>query len=214
MSWQVNYALDNIRKSHGAESALQISDEAIKITLPNRPEAIAVISAGQLITTEIATQYHTMYPEMDFLCGYRKECAWEGGAITYVESKSIGWGSAGTLGSAIYAGNIKTAAHKEYFFSYRLIRQMGSISNLYREFDRVFTMTLANGHTVRVGMISEYEPTADAIRSFWDRFGPINIAWNINPNGNPTPNAIEAGRSLGCEVVKWEQLREMLKRSL
>ncbi len=73
-------------------------------------------------------------------------------------------------------------------------------------------MTLANGHSVRVGMIMEYEPTADAIRTFWDRFGPINIAWNINPNGKPTPNAIEVGRSLGCEVVKWEELREILKR--
>ena len=212
MSWQVNYALQSIRKSHGAESAQQISDEAIKITIPSCPEAIAVISAEQLITTEIATQYHTHYPAMDFLCGYRKECAWEGGAIEYVESNGIGWGSAGTLGSAIFTGDIKTAAHKEYFFSYRLIRQMTSISNLNREFDRVFTMTLANGRSVRVGMISEYEPTADAIRTFWDRFGPINIAWNINPNGNPTPNAIEAGRVLGCEVVKWEQFREMLGR--
>ncbi len=213
MSWQVNYALENIRKSHGADSAQQISNDAIKISVPNRPEAIAVISAEQLITTEIAAQYHSNYPAMDFLCGYRKECAWEGGAIKYLESKVIGWGNAGTLGSAIHSGDIKTAAHKEYFFSYRLIRQMKSISSLNREFDRVFNMTLANGRSVRVGMIAEYEPTADAIRTFWDRFGPINIAWNINPNGHPTPNAIEAGRSLGCEVVKWEELREILQRS-
>lgn len=212
MSWQVNYTLENVRKSHGAESAQQISDDAIKITIPNRPEAIAVISAEQLITTEIAAQYHSNYPAMDFLCGYRKECAWQGGAISYLESKGIGWGNAGTLGSAIHTGDIKTAAHKEYFFSYRLIRQMKSISNLNREFDRIFTMTFANGRSARVGMIAEYEPTADAIRTFWDRFGPINIAWNINPNGHPTPNAIEAGRSLGCEVMKWEELREIIRR--
>lgn len=212
MSWQVNYALENIRKNHGAESAQQISDDAIKITIPNLPEAIAVISAEQLINAEMAAQYHLNYPAMDFLCGYRKECAWEGGAIKYLESKGIGWGSAGTLGSAIHAGDIKTAAHKEYFFSYRLIRQIKSVSNLNREFDRVFSMTLANGRSVRVGMITEYEPTADAIRTFWDRFGPIDIAWNINPNGDPTPNAIDAGRSLGCEVVKWEQLRAILRR--
>lgn len=212
MSWQVNYALENIHKSHGAGSAQQISDDAIKITMPNRPEAIAVISAEQLITTGMAAQYHANYPAMDFLCGYRKECAWEGGAIRYLESTGIGWGNAGTLGSAIHTGDIKTAAHKEYFFSYRLIRQMKSVSNLNREYDRVFNMTLASGRSVRVGMITEYEPTADAIRTFWDRFGPINIAWNINPNGNPTPSAIEAGRSLGCEVVKWEELREILQR--
>lgn len=212
MSWQVKYALENIHKNHGSESAQQISDDTIRITIPDRPEAIAVISAAQLITKDIAENYHSNCPAMDFLCGYRKECAWEGAAIKYLESKDIGWGSAGTLGSAIYTGEIKNAAHKEYFFSYRLIRQMRSISNLDREFDRVFTMTLSNGRSVRVGMISEYEPTADAIRTFWDRFGPIDIAWNINPNGYPTPNAIEAGQSLGCEVVKWEDLRKMIQR--
>jgi hypothetical protein len=212
VSWQVNYALENIRKIHGTESAQQISDDAIKITMPNRREAIAVISAKQLIDTEIVVQYYLNCPAMNFLCGYRKECAWEGGAIRYLESKSIGWGNAGTLVSAINTGDIETAAHKEYFFSYRIIRQTKSVKNLIREFDRVFTMTLANGVSVRVGMISEYEPTADAIRTFWDRFGPINFAWNINPNGKPTPNAIEAGKSLGCEIMKWEQLREILER--
>ena len=72
-------------------------------------------------------------------------------------------------------------------------------------------MTLASGRTFRVGMIMEYEPTADAIRTFWDRFGAIDIAWNINPNGHPTQNAIEAGRSLGCEIMKWDELRVLLE---
>lgn len=212
MSWQINYALEYIHFSYGTGSAHQIGEEAIKITMPNLPEVIAVITAAHQISKEIANQYHSNYPSMDFLCGYRKECAWEGGAIKYLECNSIGWGSAGTLWSAMQTGDANTAAHKDYFFSYRLIRQNRTISSLNREFDRVFSMTLANGRTVRVGMILEYEPTADAIRTFWDRFGPIDIAWNINPNGNPTSNAIEAGLSLGCEVVKWEELREILKR--
>jgi len=210
VSWQVNYALKNIRETHGVSSAQQIGDDVIKIIMPNRPEAIAVISAEQVITAEIASQYHSNYPDLDFLCGYRKACAWEGGAINYLERNSIGWGSAGTLGSAIQTGEINTAAHKDYFFSYRLISQIRSVSNLNREFDRVFTMTLSNGRSVRVGMIMEYEPTADAIRTFWDRFGPIDIAWSINPNSRPTTNAIDAGRSLGCEVMRWDELREIL----
>lgn len=210
MSWQVDYALASIHKSHEKVLAEQIGEDAIKLSMPDRPTVIAVISAAHQIDTESATRYHASYPAMDFLCGYRKECAWEGGAITYLEANSIGWGSFGTLGTAIQTGNVKAAAHKDYFFSYRLIRQIKSISNVRREFDRVFTMTLTNGRTLRVGMIMEYEPTADAIRTFWDRFGPIDIAWNINPNGNPTSNAIEAGLSLGCEVMKWDELRELV----
>ena len=211
MNWQVNYALKNVWEAHGAASAQHLRDDAIRITMPARADVIAVISAAYTINAELAMQYHADFPDMDFLCGYRKECVWEGGAIGYLESSAIGWGSAGTLGSAIGRGDVKTSAHKDYFFSYRLIKHNKFVTNLDREFDRVFTMTLVSGRTFRVGMIMEYEPTADAIRTFWDRFGAIDIAWSINPNGNPTQNAIEAGKSLGCEVMKWDQLRVLLR---
>lgn len=211
MNWQVKYALKYIQDNHKDASVQHVRGDAIRIMMPDKPEVMAVISAAYTISTELAMQYHADFPDMDFLCGYRKECVWEGGAIRYLEDGPIGWGSAGTLGSAVYKGDARSAAHKDYFFSYRLIRQMRSITNLDREFERVFTMTLTNGRTVRVGMIMEYEPTADAIRTFWDRFGPIDIAWNINPNGNPTQNAIEAGAGLGCEVMKWEELKMLLR---
>lgn len=211
MNWQVNYALKYIQENHKDASVQHVCGDAIRIMMPYKPDVMAVISAAYTISTELAMQYHADFPDMDFLCGYRKECVWEGGAIRYLEDGTIGWGSAGTLGSAVYKGDARSAAHKDYFFSYRLIRQMISITNIDREFDRVFTMTLTNGRTVRVGMIMEYEPTADAIRTFWDRFGPIDIAWNINPNGNPTQNAIEAGADLGCEVMKWEELKMLLR---
>lgn len=178
--------------------------------MPDRPDIVAVISAAYTINEELAIQYLTDYPEMDFLCGYRKDCIWDGAAIRCLESNAIGWGSSGTLNSAIITGKVKTAAHKDYSFSYRLIRQNRSITKLDREFDRVFTMTIASGCTFRVGMVMEYEPTADSIRTLWDQFGPIDIAWNINPNGHPTPSALEAGRDLGCKVMKWEDLKVLL----
>jgi hypothetical protein len=211
MNWQVDYALKKIWADHGAEFAQHVRDDAIRITLPDRVEVVAVISAAYAINIELATRYHADFPDISFLCGYRKECVWEGGAIEYLEGHRIGWGSAGTLGSAISKNDVNAAAHKDYFFSYRLVRQNRYVTRLDRQFDRVFTMTLVNGRTLRVGMIMEYEPTADAIRTFWDRFGPIDIAWNINPNGYPTQKAIEAGRTLGCEVMKWEELRVLLQ---
>ncbi len=210
MNWQVSYAIKHLCENHGPAAAHHLRDDAIRIELPNRPIVVAVVSAAYVINVEIAAGYYSEFPEMDFLCGYRKTCIWEGTAISYLESKQVGWGSAGTLGSALRSGEVNTAGNKDYFFSYRLIRQIKSVTNLQREFDRVFTLTLANGSTLRVGMIMEYEPTADAIRTFWDRFGPIDIAWNINPNGYPTQNAIQAGLSLGCRVVKWEDLRKIL----
>lgn len=211
MNWQVKYAIENILKNYPAVSAQHVRNDTITITMLDRPDVIAIISASYEIDSQLATQYYTDFPEMDFLCGYRKECVWNGDAIRYLESKNIGWGNVGTLVSAIGAGEANTASHKAYLFSYRLIRQSRVIAKLDREFDRVFTVTLKSGRAYRVGMIMEYEPTADAIRSFWDRFGPIDIAWNINPSGHPTQKAIEAGRDLGCRVMKWEELKLLLQ---
>lgn len=211
MSWQVEYALELIRKNLSKATAQSYHDDAIRVSLPDKPDTIAVISADYLIDLPMAMSYHTKYPDMDFLCGYRKQCAWQGGAIEYLEGNQIGWGGAGTLVSALQAGAAKTATSKDYAFSYRLIRQSKFVSRVDREFDRVLRLSLSGGRTIRVGMIMEYEPTADAIRTFWDRFGPIDFAWNINPNGHPTTSAVEAGNSLGCKVVKWDELRETLQ---
>lgn len=211
MNWQINHALKNIQQNREVSSAQHIRGDAIRIIIRDEPEVLAVISDFYDITLEQARQYHEDYPDMHFLCGCRKECTWTGDAISYLEDNQIGWGSLGTLITAISKNNIRTAAHKDFFFSYRLINQMRSATNVVREFDRVFTMTLASGKQLRVGMLKEYEPTADCVRTFWDKFGPVDILWNINPNGDPTPNAIEAGEQLGCKVMKWEDLKTLIR---
>jgi hypothetical protein len=213
MNWQVKYALSNIQQAQRVTSAQHIHGDAIRITIRDQPDVVAIISDSYMITSELARQYHEEFPDMDFLCGYRKECVWEGAAIRYLEENTVGWGSVGTLSSAISNGNVNTAAHKDFFFSYRLIRQIRCVTNIFREFDRIFTITLASGRKLRIGMVVDYEPTADTIRTLWDRFGPVDIAWNINPNGNPTRNAIEAGQQLGCRVMKWDELKALLQNS-
>lgn len=212
MKWQIKYALEYLRETLRQASINHIQDEAIKVEMHDQPDVVAVISASETINAELVTQYSDAYPDMDFLCGYRKTCVWEGEAINFLETNSIGWGSAGTLSSALLSGEVNSAEHKEYTFSYRLIRQMNSIASIDREYDRVFTMTLNSGRIYRVGMLLEYELTADSIRTFWDRFGPIDFAWSINPNGGPTENSVEAGRSLGCEVGKWDRLKKLMQK--
>lgn len=211
MMWQIKFALENLQENVKLNSVEHFRDDAIKIELHDGAEVIAIISASYKITRELVAQYHADFPNISFLCGYRKECIWEGGAITYAQENQIGWGNAGSLIDAVQSGDFINAEHKLYFFSYRLIRQMNSITNLDREYDRVFTMSLRNGKSYRVGMIMEYEPTADAIRTFWDQFGPIDVAWNINPNGSPTQQAVNAGQELGCKVVKWEELKQLMR---
>lgn len=211
MNWQVKYALDNISKGWKSSTAEHVIGDFIRIYTPDRPNALVAISGAEVINEELARNYHAEQPGLDFLCGYRSSCVWEGTAIRYVENNRIGWGNFGTLSSATTEGNANTAAHKEFAFSDRLIRQFGHVAELERQYDRVYEITLRNGKSLRMGMISEYEPTADGVRTLWERFGPVDIIWNINPNGNPTKSAIEAGTELGCKVMKWNEFKEYMK---
>jgi len=211
LNWQVKYALENFAKP-GDSSAELFNGNIIKITTPNRPDVFAFISGDETINETIAAQEIDAFPKLDFLCGYRSSCVWEGDAIRYLEKFKVGWGNFGTLCSAAADGNANTASHKIYKFSDRLIRQHGRVASVDREFDRIHRVLLKSGTSIRIGMIAEYEPTADAVRSIWERFGPVDIAWNINPNGHPSPEAVEAGRELGCEVIKWDELKDYMKK--
>ncbi len=210
MNWQVKYALANIAEQPRL-TAEHVEGELIRIVAQDQPDVLAAISAADGIGAATAASYREKYPEMDFLCGYRKTCVWHGEAIEYLEATSVGWGSAGTLTSAALDGDANTASHKTYLFSDRLLRQDGRVQEVRREYDRIHRITLRSGTVLRIGMIADYEPTADAVRSLWDDFGPVDIVWNINPNGSPSPEAIDAGNELGCEVMKWEELRERLR---
>lgn len=212
MSWQVRYALEYFAKSKQS-TAEHKGGDLIQIVTPDQPEVLAAISAADTLDLAMARAYREQVQGLDFVCGYRAHCVWEGQAIQDLEQHRIGWGNFGTLCSAVLDGNANSAPHKVYKFSDRLLRQYGPVASVERQFDRVHHVTLKSGTRLRIGMIADYEPTADEVRSLWERFGAVDIIWNINPNGTPQPEAEEAGRELGCEVMKWDELRDRLRNA-
>jgi len=212
VNWQIRYALASFEEK-GNSAAEHLGGDVIRVTTPHRPDVLAVITAADMVDHATAVRYLEETQGLDFLCGYRAHCAWDGMAILYLEENHVGWGNFGTLTSAALSGNANSAQHKVYKFSDRLLRQHDRIMKVEREFDRIHHITLRNGKAFRIGMIADYEPTADEVRSLWERFGPVDIVWNINPNGTPQPEATEAGVQLGCKVMKWNELRDHLNRA-
>ncbi|EOV9410054.1 TPA: hypothetical protein NKB34_004520 [Vibrio parahaemolyticus] len=211
MKWQVNYALKNFNDSSDRTRAEYVEKELIKIEVEEQPDVLALISDAHRIDKSLAEQYVRDNPDIDFICGYRKSCVWEGEAIYFLEEHKIGWGNFGTLHSAARQGNANFAEHKVFLFAARLIHQYGVVQHVKREFDRVFRVTLKSGREVRIGLIPDYEPTADNVRSLWEQFGPLDIAWNFNPNGEPTSAAKAAGDELGCKVLMTADIKEYLQ---
>ena len=157
MSWQVKYAIENINGPGGLRAEV-VQGEVIKIHGDKQQDVIAMISAAYSIDLNAAMQCRKEEPTLDFLCGYRKECVWDGAAISYLSENSIGWGNIGTLSSAASNGSANVAEHKDYSFSHRLIRQYPLVAGVERQFDRIFLITLKSGRSFRVAMVKEYEP--------------------------------------------------------
>jgi hypothetical protein len=212
VNWQIRYALASLAEGRRS-TAEHVGGDVIRIMTQDRPDVLAAITTLETVNQTMAAKYREQVEGLDFLCGYRSQCVWEGEAIQYLEENRVGWGNFGTLGSAALDGNANSAAHKVYRFSDRLLRQYGRIAKVDREFDRILRITLRNGATFRIGMIADYEPTAENVRALWERFGPVDIMWNTNPNGTPPPETSKAARELGCEVVKWDELKDYLKKT-
>jgi len=212
VNWQIKYALASLAQDERL-TAEHVGGDVIKIITKDRPDILAAITALHTVNQPTAAQYRDQVKGLDFLCGYRAQCVWEGDAIRYLEENRIGWGNFGTLCSAALNGDANSAQHKFYKFSDRLLRQYSRVAKVDREFDRIHRVTLQSGATFRIGMIAEYEPTAEAVRALWERLGPVDIVWNINPNGKPQPEASQAGRELGCEVMKWDELKDRLSKA-
>ncbi|MFA0570679.1 hypothetical protein [Vibrio gallaecicus] len=211
MRWQVKYALNNMNEASDRIKAEYVEGDLIRIEAKEQPDVLALISDTYTMNKTLVEKYVKESPSIDFLCGYRKDCVWEGEAIYFLEQNKIGWGNYGTLYSAALEGNANFAEHKVFFFAARLIHQYGIVKNAEREFDRVFRVTLKNGRGIRIGLIPDYEPTADNVRSLWDKFGPLDIAWNFNPNGKPTSAAKAVGEELGCKVLMTGDIKGYLQ---
>ncbi|MBU1316431.1 MAG: hypothetical protein KJ947_04185 [Alphaproteobacteria bacterium] len=214
MNWQVKYALQFLKENFETFAAEHVSDDLIRITAPNKPDVLALILGVRAIDAKMVEPLVHGAPGIDFLCGYRNECVWNGDAIRFLADQNIGWGNFATLTSAAAQGTANTASHKVYSYAEKILRQTKSVvKKIEREYDRVFTVTVKSGRTLRIGLMAEYEPTADVVRTLWDDFNAVDVMWNINPNGKPTKDAIDAGNELGCRVLKWDDLKEYMARA-
>ena len=209
MKWQIKYVLNNFTK-HKQFTVKHLGGELIHVSKLDQPDVVAAISDANEISAEIAASYIKNTPKPDFVCGYRPACVWHGGAIGKLERERVGWGNFKTLREAADDGKANTASHEIFKVPDRFLRRSRSVRKITREYDRIYNFNTTNGTHLRLGMILDYDLTANAVRTFWEVFGPVDIIWGINPNAKITPEAIGAALDVGCEVMGWEEFKEHL----
>lgn len=210
MNWAIKYALENLAERDDISADL-VADNVIVLRADNTPDVVAYISDAHSIEYSSVGTMAASHPEIDFICGYRKTCIWHGDAIAYLKTQSIGWGSFGTLTSALFDADANIAEHKVFRFAARAIRQMGGIV-CEREYDRIVNVTNGYGKSMRIAFAEDYDPTADVVRKLWEKFGPVDVICNINPNGRPTSGAHSAAEELGTKILKLGETMSIISK--
>lgn len=186
-----------------------IEPNSLIISTKDHPPANVLVIFEKRISAAKIGKLLEEHPERDFLCNIPTDCVWEGDALNLIAEIGIGWGGIRDLMAAIADGDTNGAQPKEYRFAERILSQHKNINHLERLYDRAFLAERSSGSELRIVILSEYELTADHVRTAWDTYGPLDIIYKTNPNGKPTKSAYDAAKALGIEVL---DTKEIMKR--
>ena len=174
---------------------------------------LSLVTSAQKVTAKLIQDGIHEQPDCTFVCNIPKHAVWEGPALSIAFQHGLGWGGVGDFMAALNAENVYRSEPKKYRFGARFLRQYGSILHTERLSDSVVKITMRDGSEYRVAMLYEYEMTADAVRTHFDKYGPFDFILRTNPNGGPTGEAREAAEQMDVSIVTYTELSEFVRET-
>lgn len=209
----VNWVATKISKMPEVERAEAISPNTIQIIRKKYPPFIAGIVSVSAVTPEILQSLLSANSNVEIVANVPKESLWTGSAIAAAAAQKVAFGGISDLMSAISRENVREYIRREYEFVERGLNQHNRVSELRREFDRVYLVLRHGLSPVRFVMLNEYELTGDHVRTARSRYGAFDVVLLNNPNGKPTSVALEVAENMGIEIFKWAEFYGRLNRS-
>jgi|HubBroStandDraft_6_1064221.scaffolds.fasta_scaffold65437_4 hypothetical protein len=202
----------NISKMHEVKEAEVISPHTIQITRKKYEPFVAAIISVPIVTPEILQPLLSADSKIEIVANVPKESLWTGNAIEAIASQSVAFGGISDLMSAVSRKNIREYIRREYEFVERGLKQHHRVSELKREFDRVYVVLRPGFPPLRFVMLNEYELTADHVRTAKSQYGIFDTVLLNDPNGKPTSSALQVAENMGIEILKWREFLGRLNR--
>lgn len=149
---------------------------------------------------------------LDFIVNVPKDGRILGSAIERAANLGI---AVGGVGDAMRAARLTKPGqyiHPQLNFVIRGLRQHSRVTYVRRLDDRKLSVDRTNLTTITAYICPDYQPTAEAVRVAIDRYGPFDVFVAIDPNSDPSLQAIEAAKSAGVQVYRWGAFLSALNR--
>ncbi|MFI2486829.1 hypothetical protein ACH47X_07965 [Promicromonospora kroppenstedtii] len=164
------------------------------------------------VTATLAAELADEIGPFDFMMNTPKTGRFMGDAISYCEERGVGWGGVGDAMRALRYQNPGDYVNRELDFILRGLSQHHQVLATRLLDDRRVFVDRRGLKPLVLYIGSEYQPTADSVRSAIGRYGEFDVYAATNPNSDPTSEAIEVGDRAGIPVIKWGAVLSMLRQ--
>ena len=205
-AWVGSWACNKLISHDKIIEATPIEDQLIRLQVKDYESdvVVAAMSQQQVFLANIPAVCQSS--RIDFLLNIPKNAYFDGGILSYAESRSFGLGGLGDLYTAANEKEFQDYLPKETRFILRGLRQHTAVSSVSRANNRSYVVSRFTGNPLRVLALNDYDLTADAIRTGIDVFGECDFILASNPNCRLSGGATDAARSAGTGVLMWRQL--------
>jgi hypothetical protein len=207
-----SWVAGNISKMSEVQGATVLGPNALQIARKKHDSFVAGIISLPIVTTEVLQPLLDANPQIEIVANVPKESIWTGDAIAAALAQGVAFGGIRDLMSAISHENVREYVRREYDFVERGLNQHDRVSELEREFDRVYLVHRRGLPPLRFVMLNEYELTADHVRTARSRYGAFDAVLINNPNGKATSSALELARDMKIGIFKWGEFLGRLNR--
>ena len=194
----------SLRQADKVSDVEVLADQVLRVSRSQYDPFVAgIVSATRVEATTVRALVESRH-RVEIIAIVPKESYWTGEALRLAHGKNIATGAYADLLRVIRLQNVRAFQPRDTVFVERGLHQHDRVSSFERIHDRLYRISRCNGlPDLTAAMLSEYELTAEHLRTARDRYGRFSVAVITNPYGEATSAAQEAARTMGCEILKW-----------
>jgi hypothetical protein len=156
----------NISKMPEVQESAVIGPNTLQITRKKYDPFVAGIISVPIVTAEIVQPLLDANSRIEIVANVPKESVWTGTAIAAAAAQGVAFGGISDLMSAISRiESVREYIRREYEFVERGLHEHDRVSELEREFDRVYVVHRHRLPPLRFVTLNEYELTGDHVRT-------------------------------------------------
>jgi hypothetical protein len=208
---QSNWLASSLMQHHDVAHTRRVERNVIEVVREQMPPVLVGIVATDKVLAEDIIALLDREPPPGFIVSVPNSGTWSGDAVSLAEGRGIAFGRMYDLYRGLRENeHLEDYVSPERYHVERMLRQHRNVSSLIRMSDRSYRVCRILGDDVIVALSQDYEMTADAVRTAFDRYAPFDVLLKTTPYGGISKQGRTAAAELSIKVLNADGLYSYL----